>query len=277
MDTIEAFKSLAAEASRGELAFPTNVDATLTLQRALNDPECDAETAARLVQAEPLLAARLVAIANSALFNHAGNDVTSVRAAIQRVGFRTLNALTAAVIVRQLNSQVSDPALRAMAERLWQHSVHVAALACTIARRVTGADPDTALFAGIVHEIGGFYVLSRAAEFPGLLAGDPAEWIEHGEAQIGREVLKRLDVPPAVTDAIEVLWKGIRVLPPESLGDTIRLAKDLAPVASPMHERAGATTHQAAATIDFVVGDGTLQGILDESFHEVNSLVLALL
>lgn len=277
MDTIEAFKSLAAEASRGELAFPTNVDATLTLQRALNDPECDAETAARLVQAEPLLAARLVAIANSALFNHAGNDITSVRAAIQRVGFRTLHALTAAVIVRQLNGQLGDPALRAMAERLWQHSVHVAALACTIARRVTKADPDTALFAGIVHEIGGFYVLSRAGEFPGLLAGDPAEWIEHGEAQIGREVLKRLDVPPAVTDAIEVLWKGMRVLPPESLGDTIRLAKDLAPVASPLHERAGATTREAAVTIDFVVGDGTLQGILDESFHEVNSLVLALL
>jgi hypothetical protein len=277
MDTIEAFRRLAAEASRGELAFPTNVDATLTLQRALNDPDCDAETAARLVQAEPLLAARLVAIANSALFNHAGNDITSVRAAIQRVGFRTLNALTAAVIVRQLNGQIGDPALRAMAERLWQHSVHVAALAYTIARRVTGADPDTALFAGIVHEVGGFYVLSRAGEFPGLLAGEPAEWIEHGESAIGREVLKRLEVPPAVTAAIEVLWKGIRVLPPESLGDTIRLAKDLAPVASPLHVRPGATTHQAAATIDFIVGDGTLQGILDESFHEVNSVVLALL
>lgn len=277
MDTIEAFKSLAAEASRGELAFPTNVDATLTLQRALNDPDCDAETAARLVQAEPLLAARLVAIANSALFNHSGNDITSVRAAIQRVGFRTLNALTAAVIVRQLNGQIGDPALRAMAERLWQHSVHVAALACTIARRVTGADPDTALFAGIVHEVGGFYVLSRAGEFPGLLAGEPAEWIEHGESGIGREVLKRLEVPPAVIAAIEVLWKGIRVLPPETLGDTIRLAKDLAPVASPLHVRPGATTHQAAVTIDFVVGDGTLQGILDESADEVNSLVLALL
>lgn len=58
MDRLEAFKSIAAQAGRGELTFPTNVDATLKLQRALSDPELHAEHAARLVQAEPLLAAR---------------------------------------------------------------------------------------------------------------------------------------------------------------------------------------------------------------------------
>jgi hypothetical protein len=31
---------------------------------------------------------------------------------------------------------------------------------------VTGVNEDTALFAGIVHEVGGFYLLSRAEEFP---------------------------------------------------------------------------------------------------------------
>ncbi|WLI88732.1 HDOD domain-containing protein [Massilia sp. R2A-15] len=276
MDRLEAFKSIAAQAGRGELTFPTNVDATLKLQRALSDPDLHADEAARLVQAEPLLAARTVAIANSAAYKRSGSDVTNVRAAVQRVGFRTLNALAAAVIVRQLDSKITQPDLRAKADQLWKHSAHVAALSQVIARRVTHVDPETALFAGIVHEVGGFYLLSRAAEFPGLLDGDPEEWIEFGEMEIGRGVLKKLGVPPAVMDAIEAMWNGMRALPPETLGDTLMLANDLAPLPSPLHVRAGATTLQSAATIDFVTGDGTLAAILEESAEEVSSLSAAL-
>jgi HD-like signal output (HDOD) protein len=277
MDRLEALKSIAAQAGRGELTFPTSVDATLKLQRALADPDCHVDLAARLVQAEPLLAARTVAIANSVAYNRAGNDVTNVRAAVQRVGFRTLGALVTSVIVRQLDSGITSPVLRAMADRLWQHSAHVAALAQVIARRISHVDPETALFAGIVHEVGGFYLLSRAEEFPSLVADEPDDWIEHGESAIGRAVLHKLGVPASVLSAIEALWNGMRALPPETLGDTLMLANDLAPVASPLHERPGALSHQAALTVDFTTGDGTLAGILEESANEVRSLTSALL
>ncbi|WP_426177310.1 HDOD domain-containing protein [Massilia sp. TWR1-2-2] len=276
MDRIEAFKSIAAQAGRGDLTFPTNVDATLKLQSALGDPDLHIDEAARLVQAEPLLAARTVAIANSVAYNRFGNDVTNVGAAVKRVGFRTLNALAAAVIVRQLDSKITRPDLRAKADQLWQHSAHVAALSQVIARRVTNIDPDTALFAGIVHEVGGFYLLSRAEEFPGLLDGEPEDWIEHGEMAIGRGVLTKLGVPGAVMEAIEAMWRGLRALPPETLGDTLMLANDLAPLDSPLHSRAGATTRHSAATIDFVTGEGTLASILEESAEEVRSLTAAL-
>jgi hypothetical protein len=276
MDRLETLRAIAGEAQRGELAFPTSVDATLRLQRALSDPECHLDSAARLVEAEPLLAARTVAIANSVGFNRAGRDVTSVGAAVQRVGFRTLGALAAAVIVRQLAGQIADPALRAKADQLWQHSAHVAALARVIAVRVSGVDPDTAMFAGIVHEVGGFYLLSRAAGFPGLVDDFADEWIEHGEVAVGRGVLLRLGVPAPVTGAIEALWNGLRALPPETLGDTLLLANDLAPVGSPLHERPGATSAQGAVTIDFTTGDGTLARVLEESADEVHSLVAAL-
>jgi HD-like signal output (HDOD) protein len=276
MDRLDALKSIAAQAGRGELAFPTHVNATLKLQRALSDPDCHIEEAARLVQTEPLLAARTVAIANSAAYNRAGNDVTNVKAAVQRVGFRTLGALAASVIVRQLASGVTDPLVRAKADQLWQHSANVAALALVIARRVSFVDPDTAMFAGIVHEVGGFYLLSRAAEFPGLLEGGADEWIEHGQIEIGRGVLHKLGVPAPVMEAIEALWNGMRALPPETLGDTLMLAKDLAPVPSPLLERPGFSPTQASATIDFAIGDGTLALILQESEEEVRSLVMAL-
>ncbi|MES2259801.1 MAG: HDOD domain-containing protein [Pseudomonadota bacterium] len=277
MDRLHAFKHIAAQASRGELAFPTNVSASLKLQQALGDPDCHTEAAARLVQADPLLAARTVAIANSVAYNRSGSEISSVRSAVQRLGVRTLQSLVATLIVRQLGSQSADPAVQAKSARLWEHTAHVAALAQVIARRVTHVDPDTALFAGIVHEVGGFYMLSRAGEFPAMLEGEPEDWLEYGEIDIGRGVLTKLGVPEAVLHSVEAMWQGMRALPPETLGDTLLLANDLAPVDSPLHQRAGATTAQAARTIDFAVGDGTLDDILRESADEVHSLYAVLM
>lgn len=277
MDRLETFRSIAAQASRGDLVFPTNVNASIKIQQALENPDCHLEAAAKLVVMEPLISARTVAMANSVAYNRTGNEITNVRAAVMRLGFRTLHSLVAAVIVRQFGSKIVDRTLRAKAAQLWEHTAHVAALAQVIARKVTHLDPETAMFAGIVHEVGGFYLLSRADEFPGLLDGDPEDWIEYGERIIGRAVLKKLDVPEAVTSAVEALWYGFRALPPKTLGDTLLLANDLSPVPSPLHHQPGVTSQQSAATIDFEIGEGTLNSILEESAEEVKSITAALL
>lgn len=277
MDRLQIFKDIAAQAGRGEMTFPTNVNTSLKLQQTLDDPDCHIDAAAKLVMADPLLSARTVAIANSAAYNRSGNEITNVKVAVSRLGFRTLKSLVASVIVRQLNSKITDPKLKAKAAQLWEHSAHVSALAQVIAKHVTKVDPDTAMFAGIVHEVGGFYLLSRAEEFPGLLDGDPENWIEYGEKLIGRGVLKKLGMPDAVMEAAEALWHGISAIPPESLGDTLILANDLARVGSPLHERDDIATQKVAANINFDSDEGTLQNILKEYEEEIESLTAALL
>ena len=279
MDKLEAYRIIAAQASHGELSFPTNVNASLKIQAALDDPECHIEAAVKLVAAEPLLAARTVAIANSAAYNPAGRDIANVRVAVARLGFRTLRSLLAAMIVKQFSEKLSDPILRVKAAQLWEHSAHVAALSFVIAKRISKVDPETAFFAGIVHEVGGFYLLSRAEEFPGLVDGSAEAWREYGERTIGRGVMKQLGVPVDVLKAMEELWSVTRMLPPHTLGDTLRLAKDLAPVATPWGALDAVTPalDSAAATIDFECGAGTLQRVLEESAEEVRSLTAALL
>ncbi|WP_028102626.1 HDOD domain-containing protein [Pseudoduganella violaceinigra] len=277
MDRLEAFKAIAAQAGRGELSFPTNIDASVKLQRALNDENCHIDLAAKLVQADPLLAARTVAIANSVAYNRTGMEISSVKTAVQRLGVRTLQSLVTSVIVRQLSIKIRNPLLKAKANQLWEHTAHVAALAQVIARRVSHVDPDTAMFAGIVHEVGGFYMLSQAEAYPEVMEGDPEDWTAFGEVQIGRGVLQKLMIPDNVFKAVEAMWEGLRALPPENLGDTLLLANDLSPVASPLHARPGATSVAAASTIDFTVGDGTLANVMEESAEEVKSLTAALL
>jgi len=276
MNRPEVLQAIAAQAGRGELVFPTSVDVALKIQRALDNPDCHTEAAAKLVQTEPLLSARVVAMANSVVFNRSGREITDVRTAVARLGFRTLRSLAGAIVTRQMAGTSTDPKLRAISARLWEHTAHVAALAHVIARRVTRQDPETAFFAGIIHEVGGFYLISRAKDYPDILDGDPAEWAEHAEAEVGRAVLAKLGIPEAVKVAIEGLWEGYLALPPSSLSDTLLLANTLAPIPSPLNQPADEKIGNNAPIIDTYIDEQTLSKIVEESKAEVDSLIAAL-
>lgn len=277
MSALNAFlDQIAAEAATGTLVFPTHLEMALRVRRALDDPESSLDRLATLIRAEPLLAARTVALANSVVYNRSGRSITDVPSAIAWVGLRALSGLTLTLIVRQMQELSPEPAHRALASALWDHTAHVAALACVLAHRVTQQDPQVAFFAGIVHEVGGFYLISRAADYPGLLENPLQGWYRAGEKRVGRAVLRALDVPPLVVDAIEELWLGEMMPLPVTLGDTLQLAVRLAhasPLARLSVDRPAGID---GAEIDFALGETTLGAILDDSAEEVDGLMAAL-
>jgi HD-like signal output (HDOD) protein len=270
---------IAQAAASDDLIFPTTTQMALKVQRVLDDPNCSIDQLGKLVRADPLLATRVVAVANSVIYNRSGRAIDDPRSAVARIGFNTLRVLAAAVVVRQMEGMARTPAHRELAVRLWEHTAHVAALSQVIARRVTHVNPDTAFFAGIIHEVGGFYLISRAADFPGLLEaehGSLLAWDEGGAAEVGRAVLTRLGAPAAVLEAIEGMWQGYLAMPPQSLADTLLLADQLAPVESPLAQLAGTGREGIEANIDVALDDETLSSILEESAAEVESLINAL-
>jgi len=277
MERSELYQRIADEADRGELVFPTSAEVGLRIKRALDDPDCSTDQAAKLIQAEPLLAARVVAVANSVAYNRSGREITDVRQSVARLGFRTLRSLTMSLLVKQMSGQPSNPAHQVIAQKLWEHTAHVAALCNVIARRVTHQDPETAMFAGILHEVAGFYLISRAREIPVLLEGDLADWQGHGESVVGAALLKVLEVPEAVASAIGDMWGGYLAIPPTTLSDTLLLAEDLAPVASPLYWRPPEDNAQLGKPqIEIALDEETLTSILAESAEEVQSLISAL-
>lgn len=278
MNRLETFGLIAAQAERGEIIFPTSVNAALRLQLALDNPDCHIEDAIKLVLGEPQLAARTVALANSAAFNRNGEaTVTNVRAAVMRIGYRSLQMLVAGLVVRQFGSRIVDPGVRLKAEQLWEHTAHVAALAQVFARRVTFVNPDTALFAAIVHEVGGFYLLSRADEFPGLLDADPENWVELCEEVVSREVMRKLSLPESVVEAISNMRNGFLGMPPCTLLDTLLLANQFAPVRSPLAMREQVQAPHEDTALDFVLDQATLDSIIAESAEEFQRMSAALL
>lgn len=279
MDTAEVrsvLDTLAADAARGDIVFSTHAEIALRVQRLLDDPDCSTEQLGKLITAEPLLAARVLGLANSLAFNPGGRTISDLKNAIARIGFSALRALAASIVVRQMRAMSKTAEQNALASRLWEHTAHVAALARVIARRVTHQNPDAAFFAGIVHEVGSFYLLSRAGDFPGLLASDLEAWHGDAEATVGRAVLLALEVPSHIIDAMETLWAGFLALPPASLGDTLMLADELAPVESPLAALVGMSRKGMAVDFDMIIDDEMLSQILAESAEEVASLTSAL-
>ena len=277
MDKRETFKAIATQVAQGELAFPTGAQVALKVRQTLDDPDCHVDAAAKLIQAEPLLAARVIAIANSVVYNRSGQEITDVRVAVSRLGFSTVRSLAMALVTRQMAGKSTEPKHQELVNKLWEHTAHVASLAHAIARHVTHQDPEAALFAGIIHEIGGFYMLSRAGDFPSLLDGDFTDWLEQGEVEVGRAVLNKLSVPESVATAIEAYWDGFLAMPPVTLADTLLLAEELAPVPSPLHYLDDRDAGEGmTASIEMVIGEETLTLILKESAEEVSSLTKAL-
>ena len=188
-----------------------------------------------------------------------------------------MQTLVAGLVVRQFGSRIADPQLRAKAEQLWQHTVHVAALAQVFARRITFINADTALFAAIVHEVGGFYLLLRADEFPGLLDEDPENWVALCEEVVNCEVMRKLAIPESVMEAIQGLRNGLLGMPPSSLLDTLLLANRYAPVASPLALKTLAPPAHGDSVFDLLFDQATLDGMLTEAGEAFKRMSSALL
>lgn len=274
VNTLSSLAQLLASAETESLAFPTSVNTALLLQKELANPDCHSAEISRLLLCEPTLSARAVALANSALFSPGmAPAITSVRAAVERLGHRNLYSLATAAVIRQLNAGIKDPALRGRATQLWAHTVHVAALSHEIAGAVTDTDADTALFAGIVHEVAGFYLLAQADKTPGLYAQLETQMAPALEV-IGRGLMGQLGVPPSVADAIVALPGSTIMLPPEGLRDTLLLAKALAPVPSPLPQ---ASVTVSAALRTYLDGDPVLQALREQPSAEAKGLIAVLL
>ena len=268
-----ALATILDEARRGELIFPTNLAGAVRLQQALNDPDCHLEDAAEMVVAEPLIAARLVAIAHSVAFTRFGGKISNVRAALSLLGYNALKSLVAAIVVRQFSGAARGEKAAAMSSQLWRHCAHVGAQARVVASRVARQDADTAVFAGVVHEIAGFYLLSRSKDFPALVESSTAVDSD-GYQQLTQIVLGALKVPKTVADAVATHVPARREVP-KTLGETLAIANAMSPEPSPFaHLQPGLVVD---AALDFAVGDSTLQVMVGEAAEDTATFAAELI
>jgi HD-like signal output (HDOD) protein len=146
----------------------------------------------------------------------------------------------------------------------------VAAVAHALAKRLSRINPDEALFAGLVHDIGHFYLLSQAQHYPEFeqdpdeLANVLAEW----HPSIGRAVLHEFQLSEGVLEAVAEHENGRYRMPLRFLPDLVTLANLVCGATNPV-----AAYRVAAADVKF---EPEIVSALVDAKAEIDALVSAL-
>ena len=219
----QMLEDIARELSSGSVLFPTCFDAALRLRKELQNPDLPIPRMVKVVALEPLVATRLMQMAGSVLYSPDGTPARDLQAAIHRLGVELVRTSALAIAMSQLLRAKETAVFGDFAKALWGHSIRTAAATRLLAQTYTRINPDQALLAGLVHDLGAFYMLYRAAQYeelrvrPGTVKHVMLQWHEG----IGVSLLSALGLPEDIVNAVTDHDQ------PRSLPDPLRTLGDL--------------------------------------------------
>lgn len=192
------YRTVVDALAHDRLVLPTLPEVALHVRDLAASDNVSIGRLAAEISKDAALAVRLVRVANSAAAR-GGRRVDNVQQAVTRLGLEYTRLLVNGLVVEQM-FQGGSPALRGKLQDCWRRSVSVAALARLLAAHCTLLNPEMAMLAGLVHEIGVLPVLRLAAqqnETPGP-ALDAA--LHSLGPRIGRMVLQAWHFPPELVE-----------------------------------------------------------------------------
>jgi HD-like signal output (HDOD) protein len=195
---------LASEVSWGKVDLPGIPDIALRVRKVLENENVSTEQIERVVGSEPVLAGRLIQLANSAALNTTGRRITDLRMAIARTGFSMVRTAAIAYAISQLRNQKELKNLEQPLQVLWKRCTLVAAMCRAIAPRISTVNPDAAMLAGLLHGVGELYILTRAKRHEKLFRNDAVYRgiIRQWHAQVAKAILENWEVDEAIIAAV---------------------------------------------------------------------------
>ncbi|NEV60631.1 HDOD domain-containing protein [Thiorhodococcus minor] len=150
--------------------LPALPSVLLELLQSFDDPDVDFSRLAAICAKDPVVAARMLAVASSALYRRQPSTETRLDRALVTMGLETVRriAITTA-LMQALSQQLSIP--RDEICRSWTHALRTAHLAQRLAETLGHACPSEAYLAGLLHDIGQLIIASqKGAAYIQLLA-----------------------------------------------------------------------------------------------------------
>lgn len=200
-DAHQLLMAFYGELRANQVYLPSVPDVAWKVRRMADSEDSTAEQIANAISADPAMAVKLVRACNSPLYR-GFSDVRTVREAVVRLGTRTTRQLVTVFAMREV-FQTRQPILQKEMEKLWRHSREVAALCWVLAGSATRINPEEALLAGLLHDIGVVPVLVHAEHHVNLFADEVnlGRALDELRADLGAEVLENWGFPPTFVEA----------------------------------------------------------------------------
>ena len=184
---------------RNELVLPAMPAWAAKIQRMLDDINVSAGQIVTTVSSDPAFVAQLIRTANSALYT-GKPKVDNINAAVARLGYKMLRNLIISVSMNRL-SIIDKPALKKHLAEFWSHSREVSAICYVLAKSQKHLNPDQALLAGLVHDIGKMPLLLHI-ENKNLSVDDTTmeTVMRRCSASLGERLLQTWEFPPELVE-----------------------------------------------------------------------------
>ncbi|HID45725.1 MAG TPA: HDOD domain-containing protein [Chromatiaceae bacterium] len=164
---LDFLTDFAHQLGKRDIDLPPFPDVYAKILNALNDPDVPLDQLARMVTAAPDLCVRILLVANSALMNRAGVEITDINVAVTRLGVTAVRNATVSIASKELFDIPRNSPLRQKLDVLRAMSLKTAAYAYALAGRSDQpALRDDAMLTGLLHNVGSFYIITKTEQFP---------------------------------------------------------------------------------------------------------------
>ncbi len=131
--------------------LPTLTLVAQKLRDVMEDPLSSAGDAARVIEGDQSLAAKVLSLVNSAYYGLPA-EITKISQAVSLLGFRATSQLALTISVINLLDEKEEGSFKR--EDLWGHSIGCAVCSQMIAKRAGYSRPEDCFSAGLLHDIG---------------------------------------------------------------------------------------------------------------------------
>lgn len=198
-DSQEAFlEQLKSDIDNNKIILPTLPEVALKVRDAASLESTTAHQLADIVATDTALSARLLQIANSPLYR-ARHEIENIQIAITRLGNRVIRSLVTSLVMQQMYQPTSQ-ALDQKFRETWEHSISIAAISRALSSMRKSLDPEQAMLAGLIHQIGKLPILTMAENMPELANNEAKlnDYLEALHPQVGKMIMENWEFPEAL-------------------------------------------------------------------------------
>jgi putative nucleotidyltransferase with HDIG domain len=141
--------------------LPTLPQIVTKIATMVDSPQTSVADVGRVIAKDQVLSARVLKLVNSAFYGFSGR-VSSVTHALVRLGFNVVKGLVLSASVFDLFQQEGADGLDR--RRLWDHSIGTARIAGVLAQKVKLQEPEEAVVAGLLHDLGKIVLCAHLPE-----------------------------------------------------------------------------------------------------------------
>jgi putative nucleotidyltransferase with HDIG domain len=135
----------------GIQSLPTLPLVAQKLRSVMEDPLSSADDAARIIEGDQSLAAKVLSLVNSAYYG-LPREITKISQAVPLLGFRSTSQIALGISVINMFNDRDDGKFDR--EGLWRHSIACAICAQMIAKKASYGRPEDCFSGGLLHDIG---------------------------------------------------------------------------------------------------------------------------